>query len=136
MAKHSKIVFVSNALVLLLLNFYLTTTVVFIRFIDQVVDQWRVEPLLKMENYINGALTAEIERANNRLAQQPKMSCQEFSSWRGQARETPMFLIRPPLAANTITTKSPTVFVQDRVLDGVSHRVPDRVLNGVPKAET
>jgi hypothetical protein len=109
----------------------MTTMVVFIRFTDQVVDHWRVEPLLKTTNYINGALTAEIERANNRPAQQPKLSCQEFSSWRGQAREKPMFLIRPPLAANTITAKSPTVFVQDEVLDGVSDRVPDRVLDGV-----
>jgi hypothetical protein len=42
-----------------------------------------------------------------------------------------MSLIHPPLAANTITAKSPTVFVQDEVLDGVSDRVPDRVLEGV-----
>jgi hypothetical protein len=83
------------------------------KFTDQVVDHRRVEPLLKTTNYINGALTAEIERANNRPAQQPKLSCQEFSSWRGQAREKPMFLIHPPLAANTITAKSPTIFVQD-----------------------
>jgi hypothetical protein len=31
-----------------------------------------------------------------------------------------MFLILPPLASNTITAKSPTIFVQDAVLDGVS----------------
>jgi hypothetical protein len=61
----------------------MTTTVVFIRFTDQVVDHRRVEPLLKMTNYVNGALTVEIERANNRPTQQPKLSCQEFSSWRG-----------------------------------------------------
>ena len=42
-----------------------------------------------------------------------------------------MFLIRPLLAANTITAKSPTVFVQDAVLDEVSDRGPDRVLEGV-----
>jgi hypothetical protein len=38
-----------------------------------------------------------------------------------------MSLIHPPLAANTITTKSTTVFVQDEALDEVSDRVPDRV---------
>jgi hypothetical protein len=32
-----------------------------------------------------------------------------------------MFLIRPSLAANTITAKSPIIFVQDKVTD----RVPD-----------
>jgi hypothetical protein len=103
----------------------MTTTVVFISFTDQVVDHWRVEPLLKITNYINGALTAEMERANNRPAQQPKPSCQEFSSWRGKAREKPMFLIHPSLAANTITAKSPIVFVQDRVSNGVLDQVPD-----------
>jgi hypothetical protein len=36
-----------------------------------------------------------------------------------------MFFIRPPLAANTITTKLPNVFVHDEVLDGVPDRVPD-----------
>jgi hypothetical protein len=66
MEKHSKIVFVPITLVLLLLNFYLSTTVVFIIFTNQVVDHRRVEPLLNSENYINGALTVEIERANNR----------------------------------------------------------------------
>ena len=122
MAKQSKIVFVSNTLVLLLLLSYcMTTTVVFIRFKYQVVYHRRVEPLLKSTNYINGALTAEMERANNHPAQQPKPSCQEFNSWRGKAWTKPMFLIRPSLAANTITAKSPIVFVQDRVPD----RVPD-----------
>jgi hypothetical protein len=43
-----------------------------------------------------------------------------------------MSLIRPPLAANTITAKSPSVFVQEEVLDGVSDRVPEQVLEGVP----
>jgi hypothetical protein len=42
-----------------------------------------------------------------------------------------MFLIHSPLAANTITAKSPTVFVQDVVLDVVPDRVPNRVLEGV-----
>ena len=42
-----------------------------------------------------------------------------------------MSLIHPLLAANSITTKSPTVFVQDTVLDVVSDRVPERVLEGV-----
>jgi hypothetical protein len=42
-----------------------------------------------------------------------------------------MFLIRPPLADNTITAKSPTVFVQDKVMDEVSDRVSDWVLDGV-----
>jgi hypothetical protein len=65
MAKQSKIMFVPITLVFLLLNFYMTTTVVFIIFTDQVVDHRRVEPLLNSTNYINGALTAEIERANN-----------------------------------------------------------------------
>jgi hypothetical protein len=46
----------------------MTTTVVFIRFTDQEVDHGRVEPLLKIVNYINDALTAEMEQANNRLA--------------------------------------------------------------------
>jgi hypothetical protein len=100
--------FVSDTLVLLLLlNFFLTTTMIFIRFKYQVVDHWTVELLLKMTNYINGALTAQIERANNRPPQQPKLSCQDFSSWRGQAREKPMLLIQPPLVANSITSKSP-----------------------------
>jgi hypothetical protein len=103
----------------------MTTTMVFISFIDQVVDHWRVKPLLKTTNYINGALTAEIERANNHPVQQPKLSCQEFSSWRGQERAKPMFLIHPPLVTNTITTKSPTIFVQDEVLDEMPDRVPD-----------
>jgi hypothetical protein len=109
----------------------MTTTVVFISFTDQVVDHWRVEPLLKKTNYINGALTVEMERANNHPAQQPKPSCQEFSSWRGKARGKLMFLIRLSLAANTITAKSPIIFVQDKVLDGVSDQVPNRVLDGV-----
>ena len=47
-----------------------------------------------------------------------------------------MFPIRPSLATNTITAKSPTVFVQDEVLDGVSDWVPDRVLEGVSEVET
>jgi hypothetical protein len=47
-----------------------------------------------------------------------------------------MSLIRPPLAANTITAKSPTVFVQNEVLDRVLDRVPDRVLEGVSEVET
>jgi hypothetical protein len=64
-----------------------------------------------------------MERGNNRPAQQPKLSCQEFSSLRGKAQEKSMFLILPPLAANTITAKSPIVFVQD----GVPYRVPDGV---------
>jgi hypothetical protein len=51
----------------------MTTTVVFIIFIDQVVDHWRVEPLLKTTNYINVALTVETEQANNRPPQQPKI---------------------------------------------------------------
>jgi hypothetical protein len=72
-----------------------------------------------------------MERANNRPTQQPKPTCQEFSSWRGKAREKRMFLIHPPLASNSITTKSPYVFVQDKVLDGVSDQVPERVLDGV-----
>jgi hypothetical protein len=109
----------------------MTTTVVFIIFTDQVVNHCRVEPLLKTANYINGALTAKIERANNIPTQQPKLSCHEFSSWRGQARPKPMFLIFPPLAANTITTKLPIVFVEDEVLDRVLDRVPDQVLDGV-----
>jgi hypothetical protein len=46
-------------------------------------------------------------------------------------RAKPMFLIHPPLAANTITIKSPTIFVQDAVLDEVSDRVPDQILEGV-----
>jgi hypothetical protein len=58
----AKIVFASNTL---LLNHCMTTTEVFIIFTDQVVDHWRVEPLLKVANYINGALTPEIEQANN-----------------------------------------------------------------------
>ena len=45
-AKQSKIVFLSITLMLLLLNSYLTTSVVFIMFTDQVVDHRRVEPLL------------------------------------------------------------------------------------------
>jgi hypothetical protein len=49
----------------------MTTTVVFKSFIDQVVDHWRVGPLLKTTNHINGALTAQMERANNRSDQQP-----------------------------------------------------------------
>jgi hypothetical protein len=61
----AKIVFGSNTRLLLLLNNYLTTTVVFIMFTDQVVDHRRVEPLLKLANFINGALTAKTERANN-----------------------------------------------------------------------
>ena len=61
----------------------MTTMVVFIIITDQVLDHRRVEPLLKMANYINGALIAEIERANNHPSQQPKLSCQELSSWRG-----------------------------------------------------
>jgi hypothetical protein len=39
-----------------------------------------------------------------------------------------MSLIHPLLAANAITAKSPTVFVQDEVLDGVSDQVPDAEL--------
>jgi hypothetical protein len=42
-----------------------------------------------------------------------------------------MSLICPPLAANTITTKSPSIFVQEEVLDGVSDWLPERVLEGV-----
>jgi hypothetical protein len=42
-----------------------------------------------------------------------------------------MSLIRPPLVANTVTSKLPFVFVQEEVLDGVSDRVSDRVLEGV-----
>jgi hypothetical protein len=42
-----------------------------------------------------------------------------------------MSLIRPPLAANTITAKSPSIFVQEKVFDGVPNRVPERVLEGV-----
>jgi hypothetical protein len=38
-----------------------------------------------------------------------------------------MSLIFPPLAANTITAKSPSIFVQEEVLDGVSDRVSERV---------
>ena len=82
-------------LCLLLLSYCMTTTVVFISFTDQVVDHWRVEPLLKTTNYNNGVLTSEMEWANNCLDQQHKPSCQEFSSWRGQAQEKPMFLILP-----------------------------------------
>jgi hypothetical protein len=82
-------------------------------------------------NYINGALTVKIEQANNRPTQQPKPSCQEFSSWRGKAQAKPMFLILPSLTANTITTKYLIVFVQGKVLDGVSDQVPDQVLDGV-----
>jgi hypothetical protein len=40
-------------------------------------------------------------------------------------------LIHPSLAANTITAKSPSVFVQYAVLDRVSDQVPERVLEGV-----
>ena len=68
-----------------------------------------------------------MEWTNNCLAQQPKLSCQEFSSCRGQARAKPMFPIFPSLAANTITAKSPIIFVQD----GVSNEVPDWVSDGV-----
>jgi hypothetical protein len=42
-----------------------------------------------------------------------------------------MFSILPPLGANVITTKSPTVFVQDEVLDGVSDWVPDAELKNM-----
>jgi hypothetical protein len=42
-----------------------------------------------------------------------------------------MSLIHPPLATNTITAKSPSIFVQEEVLEGVSDRVPERVLEGV-----
>jgi hypothetical protein len=108
------------------------TMVVFISFTDQVVNQWRVKPLLKTTNYINGSLTTEMERANNCPAQQPKPSSQEFSGWRGKALAKPMFLIHPSLTANTITAKSPIIFLQDEVLNGVLDLVPDRVLDGVP----
>ena len=42
-----------------------------------------------------------------------------------------MFLIRPSLASNTITAKSPFVFLQYAVLDRVSDQVPEQVLEGV-----
>jgi hypothetical protein len=61
----AKIIFSFNTL---LLSYRMTTMVVFIRFADQVVDHWRFEPLLKTTNYINGALIAETERANNHPA--------------------------------------------------------------------
>jgi len=131
MEKHRKIVFVSNTLLLLLLNYCMTTTVVFIGFTDWEVDDWRVEPLLKIVNYINGALIAEMERANNRPTQQRKPSCQEFSSWRGEAREKPMFPINSSLVANTIIAKSPILFVHDRVSDWVPDWVSDGVLEWV-----
>ena len=67
MEKQSKNIFLPITLMLLLLNNYLTTLVVFIMFTDQVVDHKRFEPLIKLENFINGALTAEMEQANNRL---------------------------------------------------------------------
>ena len=57
----AKIIFGSNTRLLLLLNNYLTTMVVFIMFTDQVVDHRRFKPLLKLANFINGALTAETE---------------------------------------------------------------------------
>jgi hypothetical protein len=43
-----------------------------------------------------------------------------------------MFLICPPLATNTITAKSPTIFMQEEVMDAVSDRVLDQALKGVP----
>ena len=39
-----------------------------------------------------------------------------------------MSLIRPPLAANTITSKSPSIFVQEEVLDRLLDRVLDAEL--------
>jgi len=42
-----------------------------------------------------------------------------------------MCLIFPPLAANTITSNLPYVFVQYRVPERVSDQVPDQVLDRV-----
>jgi hypothetical protein len=54
-------VFVPITLLYMMLNLCLTTSVVFITFTDQVVVHRRFEPLLKLENFINGVLTAETE---------------------------------------------------------------------------
>jgi hypothetical protein len=43
-----------------------------------------------------------------------------------------MFPIRPSVAANTITAKSPFIFVQYAVLDRVPDWVSEQVLEGVP----